>query len=211
MIHRFSLILPLLLIVSCTPSAPSSGEQDDDQNKSEASSEPESDGIVAYPDRFGPFRIGSSYQQLAGEHDLKLEYSSEVEDWDNPQPTGKGCEAFSLSEDWPYAGLMFEDGILTRVDFYRPNRDAELRAKSAITEQNIALGSSIDAAKKAYGDALVETPHPYLEDQGSYLTVEGEPVDSGRSYGIVFETDEHVVTSFRIGDSRSIQYIEGCL
>ncbi|SIN59853.1 hypothetical protein SAMN02745824_0390 [Parasphingorhabdus marina DSM 22363] len=207
--RRFGLILALLL-ASCTPGGPS-GEEAEGEDPNTAASEPESNVLIAYPDRFGPFRIGSSYQQLAGEHDLKLEYSSEVEDWDNPQPTGKGCESFSLSEDWPFAGLMFEDGILTRVDFYRPFRDAQPRKKSAITEQNIGLGSRIEAAKQAYGDALTQTPHPYLEDQGSYLTWDANSAGDGPKHGIVFETDEHTVTSFRIGDSRSIQYIEGCL
>lgn len=207
----FGLFLTMLLIASCTPAGQPSGEESEDRDSGDVVSEPETNALIAYPDRFGPFRIGSTYEQLSGEHDLKLEYSSEVEDWDYPTPTGKGCESFSLSDDWPFAGLMFEDGILTRVDFYRPFRDAEPRAKSAITENNIGLGSRIDAAKKAYGDALVQTPHPYLEDQGSYLTWEGDATDSGRAHGIVFETDEHTVTSFRIGDARSIQYIEGCL
>ncbi|MEO9469967.1 hypothetical protein [Parasphingorhabdus sp.] len=211
---RLAAFVLALLVTACVPSEPASEDAKSSVSNSE-SGDASSDAaqtdqkaantFIAYPDRAGPFTIGTAYTDVAAAHDLSLQYSSEVEDWDNPQATGKGCENFGVADKWPVSSLMFEDGILTRVDFYTPQPDEPKSEKEVMTEKNIGLGSPVADALVAYGASLKQAPHPYLEDAGSYLSW------SAGDHGIVFETDTKVITSFRIGTSNSVQYIEGCL
>ena len=165
--------------------------------------------LVISPKRIGPWSVGIPYTEMAKNTALKLQYSSETTGSANEVPTGRGCEYFSMGDSWPGLGFMFEDGVLTRIDLFDPNsRNQPPAPMQAVTERGIKIGDTIAKAKAAYGSTLQITPHPYLEDAGSYLTVSPEQ-DS--QHGIVFETEGQTITSLRVGNKNSVQYIEGCL
>lgn len=62
-----------------------------------------------------------------------------------------------------------------------------------------------EEVKRLYPQAAVER-HPY-DDAGHYLRL----MSCDRQYGMVFETNGRVVTSFRSGKLGPVGYIEGCL
>lgn len=165
--------------------------------------------LVISPDRIGPWAIGISYQNMATENSLELRYSSETTGGPDQKPTGRGCETFSMEDQWPGLSFMFEDGILTRIDLFDPNGPKEKPEPiKAITDNGIIIGDTIAEARKAFGDSMTIAPHPYLGDAGSYLSITPK---SGQKNGMVFETSGQTITSLRIGDKNSVQYIEGCL
>ena len=139
---------------------------------------------------------------------LELQYSSETSGEEEEVATGKGCEMFGAGSGWPGLSLMFEEGVLTRIDLFDPDGPDPKTPLPATTEKGAHIGMMIEQVKKLYGAMLKQSPHPYLEDAGSYLR--WQPGEDDK-YGLVFETDRKMVTSFRIGMANSVQYIEGCL
>lgn len=197
--HLAALAATSLLVASCA--TPRSGEN--------APAEAAMGSLVISPDRIGPWAVGVTYAQMAETAPLKLQYSSETTGSADEQPTGRGCEFFTMAENWPGLGFMFEEGLLTRIDLYDPNsRTEEPDPIKAVTENGIKIGDTIAKARTAYGPAMTVSPHPYLEDAGSYLNVIST---SGAKNGIIFETEGDIITSLRVGDKNSVQYIEGCL
>ena len=73
------------------------------------------------------------------------------------------------------------------------------------TAAGIELGSSEAEIAAAYGPARV-APHPYLEDGGHLVIVEGKRPGSA----LVFETAAGRVTGFRAGRHPAVDYSEGC-
>ena len=165
--------------------------------------------LVIRPDGIGPWKVGVSYAEISKTAPLELQYSSETTGSADEKPTGRGCEYFVMAENWPGLGFMFEEDVLTRIDLFDPNGSEELPDPiDAVTENGVKIGESKAKVVTAYGASMEVTPHPYLDDEGSYLSV----MPAGSSpHGIIFETFGETITSLRVGDRNSVQYIEGCL
>ena len=83
------------------------------------------------------------------------------------------------------------------------------------TLSGLGIGSTEPEVYAAYGDQIEESLHPYLGEQGRYLTfVPRDAADA--DYRLVFETNENAVlgertvTTFRVGRIPEVEWIEGC-
>ncbi len=136
-----------------------------------------------------------------------LDYISESP---NDQPVGSGCESVSL-ERFPGITLMFEDGLLTRIDAFRPvelNPDPSNPAYTVGFGALPVLGRNWQALQSAIGEPAEVLPHPYLGEAGHYVIYNAR---YGWKRSLVLETEGDRVTGFRTGEFDSVRYIEGCL
>lgn len=96
-------------------------------------------------------------------------------------------------------GLMFARGLVVRIDIEGP----DFR-----TASGAGIGDTKERIQRLYRGRIRVERHHYLPD-GHYL--EYRPVDpADRCYGITFETDGKLVTSFRVGTIEAIALVEGC-
>jgi len=72
--------------------------------------------------------------------------------------------------------------------------------------KNVGVESTEAEVRRAYGRDLVIEPHPYGGEQDHYLIV--KTPDGKR--GLIFETANGKVTSFRAGLYDWVGYSEGC-
>ncbi len=152
-------------------------------------------------DGVGPFHIGSAFADVSAEFPLKFEYSSEPFE----HPTGVGCEIFSIVSQWPTVSLMFEEGILTRIDFYQTD---DGKAATYLSPHGASVGMNEADVRARVHAGTGSSNHPYIGADGAYLTyLPAERPDRG----IVYEIERGVLYNFRVGDANSVQYIEGCL
>ena len=69
------------------------------------------------------------------------------------------------------------------------------------------VGMSVEELQKLYGGALKGAPHKYTQG-GQYLSMDAGDVAPTR---LVFEVDAAgKVTSWRVGLSPQVEYVEGC-
>ena len=122
-------------------------------------------------------------------------------------PDGNACETADLTVGNTIVLYMIEDRRITRIDVFGKGVKGKHTRSFIRTARGVGVGSTETDVLRAYGPRVVVTPHPYLEAQGHYLTVD----DPGHRRGIIFETDHGVITSYRAGEYPSLGYIEGCL
>ncbi len=139
----------------------------------------------------GPIRIGMSLDQLAAAGLVTQDQYPPPDD-----PDSKGCNQATLVSD-DNVGLMFEAGILTRI---------EIDAGDIRSPSGIGIGSTEREAKHAYGKRLIVKPHFYTGEPAHYLKIFSR---DGR-YAMVFETDGTKIVNFRSGLKAPAQYVEGC-
>jgi hypothetical protein len=97
-------------------------------------------------------------------------------------------------------GLMFSKGLVVRIDVFE---------KGIRTASGVEIGDREDKIKRLYRGRITVEPHHYSPETGHYLNY--NPLDPAeRDYGIVFETENGVVTSFRVGTQAAIALVEGC-
>lgn len=140
----------------------------------------------------GPIKIGMSQAEFNRLGFLLNHKFPHSDDQDSP-----GCYQASLTEN-PDIGLMFEDGILTRIEII----SGEIRSLSGV-----GIGSTEKQASATYGERLVIEPHFYAPAPHHYLKI----FSSNGRRAMVFETDGNHVDEFRAGLAESAQYVEGCL
>ena len=94
--------------------------------------------------------------------------------------------------------FMMEEGKFVRYDVGTDKETAPGGGK---------VGMSIDELQKLYGGALKASPHKYTQG-GQYLAMDAGDVAPTR---LVFEADATgKVTSWRVGLSPQVDYVEGC-
>jgi hypothetical protein len=134
----------------------------------------------------------SDVRRILGDPKARLEGNAPVVPLDE-------C-AYIRSERLP-EGLefMLAQGRLARIDVF----------KGAIkTVDSAGIGDSEARISQIYSGRIRVEPHHY-HPQGHYLHY--LPTSgSDRKYGMVFETDGHQVTSFRVGRLAAIALVEGC-
>ena len=94
--------------------------------------------------------------------------------------------------------FMMEEGKFVRYDVGTDKETAPGGGK---------VGMSIDELQKLYGGALKASPHKYTQG-GQYLAMDAGDVAPTR---LVFEADATgKITSWRVGLSPQVDYVEGC-
>ena len=94
--------------------------------------------------------------------------------------------------------FMMEEGKFVRYDVGTDKETAPGGGK---------VGMGIDELQKLYGGALKASPHKYTQG-GQYLAMDAGDVAPTR---LVFEADASgKVTSWRVGLSPQVDYVEGC-
>jgi hypothetical protein len=134
----------------------------------------------------GPVRIGMNeamVRQAAQTELMKAPSGSE------------GCVQLHVRRD-PGIVLMFEKGVLTRIDFDDAHH---------ATLRGLRIGDSERRARELYSGEYQENPHKYVAD-GHYLTIRS----SDKRYALVVETDGRYVSHLRAGVVPSAEYVEGC-
>lgn len=95
--------------------------------------------------------------------------------------------------------FMMEEGKFVRYDVGTEKETAPGGGK---------VGMSVDELQKLYGGALKASPHKYTEG-GQYLAIDAG--DVAPTTKLVFEADAAgKITSWRVGLSPQVDYVEGC-
>ncbi|WP_438464478.1 hypothetical protein [Marinomonas sp. PE14-40] len=92
--------------------------------------------------------------------------------------------------------FMIEADVVVRI---------EVRSNLVLTQRGVTVGSSKNDILSAYKNPKISA-HPYDFERGEYIEVS---LSNGN--GIIFETLDDIVTSFRLGTDPAIKYIEGCV
>jgi hypothetical protein len=157
-----------------------------------------SNAWTVYLRKAGPLRIGMSISEVRRElQDSKafLAYGSM-----DPEPDDAECAYLESGRIPKHVGLMFQNGKLVRIDVYE---------RGIRTASGAQVGDSESRIKRLYPNRIKVEPHHYSPESGHYLNyLPSKRGDSG--YGMVFETDNGVVTSFRVGTDAAIALVEGC-
>ncbi len=134
---------------------------------------------------FGPVKIGMTVREAEKALGMKL-VENEV---------SEPCHYAWREGELPGVGFMVLDGKIVRIDVTKDAYRAESGARVGAAEEEI---------RRLHPQIQVER-HPY-DDDGHYLVL----ADRDRRYGMIFETNGKVVTSFRAGERKPVGYIEGC-
>jgi hypothetical protein len=138
-------------------------------------------------DGLPPVRIGMTLVQA--EHALGKKL-----DFDRKDINSKYCLQAQRPGD-KKTWYMLENFHVVRID----------TENSAIaTSDGARVGDTEASLKKRYGKRAIFSAHPYLGEDGHYVTV----LYPGRK--LVFETEKGKVTSWRIGLPAPASYMEGC-
>lgn len=95
--------------------------------------------------------------------------------------------------------LMTENGRLTRLSV---GQGSALK-----TDRGLSVDAEEAAVRRAYGAAIVATPHKYQDPPAAYLTFRPGPGPNGVRYEI---NENRRVGMIHVGGA-SIEYVEGCL
>ena len=99
---------------------------------------------------------------------------------------------------------MVQDNKIVRIDITRPQVDSG--APPIATDEGTTIGTPEQHVIEKYGTRARVSPHKYLAERGHYLEVASP---DGKS-GIIFETVDGKVTTFRAGTLEAIRLVEGC-
>lgn len=98
---------------------------------------------------------------------------------------------------FPGLGLMVVDDALVRIDVNDARWSTRSGARIGMREREI---------RRMYGAQMRVEPHPYTDPQGKYLVYEARD----EPFGLIFETDNGRIISYRVGRWDNVQWIEGC-
>ena len=156
-------------------------------------------GVNLTPTGLGKISVGMTVDQA--EAALGAELTVETMD-DEPDACGYARRADGGD---PGISYMLGGGAINRIDV--DGTDPSQPPPDIITDRGIGIGATEDEVQQAYPDAEVE-PHPYTEGPGSHyfkvIAPDGET-------GLLFETYNGKVNSFRGGLKGAIEFSEGCM
>jgi hypothetical protein len=151
---------------------------------------------TVYLRRVGPLRIGMPLSEVR----RVLRDPQAFLAWTDKEPDDSECAYLQSSRIPKSLGFMFQKGSLVRID---------IRERGVRTASGAEVGDTEDRIKQMYPGRTVVEPHHYLPENGHYINyIPMDAVDS--NYGVVFETENSRVTSFRIGTRAAIALVEGC-
>ena len=141
---------------------------------------------------YGDMKLGSTLEQA------KTAWAGELQE----SKPAEGSTCHYLMPKWVSKasefGFMVEEGKFVRYDVGTDKETAPGGGK---------VGMSVEELQKLYGGALKGAPHKYTQG-GQYLSMDAGDVAPTR---LVFEVDAAgKVTSWRVGLSPQVEYVEGC-
>ena len=151
---------------------------------------------TVYLSKAGPIRIGMSLIEVRKViQDPKAFLADGSMD---PEPDDSECAYLESIRVPKQMDLMFQKGKLVRID---------VNERGIRTASGAQVGDSETRIKQLYPNRIKVAPHHYIPESGHYLNY--FPIRKN-GYGMVFETDNGVVTSFRVGTLAAIALVEGC-
>lgn len=141
---------------------------------------------------YGDMKLGSTVEEA------KLAWTGELKG----DPPVEGSTCYYLSPKWVDKpsdfGFMMEEGKFVRY---------EIRTDKETAPGGGKVGMTVDALQALYNNTLQSAPHKYVEG-GKTLSVAASGVAPIK---LVFETDAAgKVTSWRVGLTPQVDYVEGC-
>jgi hypothetical protein len=135
----------------------------------------------------GELRIGLPLAELRSRFGATPEYEPDPE---------MNCSYWEAPA-FPGLAMMVVDDRLVRIDV----TDARWRTRSGAR-----IGMTDREVRAMYGAQMRVEPHPYTEPEGTYLVYEARD----EPFGLIFETDNGRIISYRVGRWDNVQWIEGC-
>lgn len=174
------------------------------QRNETAPAAPAADTWVLTSEGLGPLRIGMTLAEITA----AAGPDSDPEGVGGPEP--ESCDQFRPERAPEGVIVMVEEGRLTRISLDE--------GATVATDRGIRVGDPARRVRDAYGSALSESPHEYVEAPAAYLTHwagnvrpgEGGYVEDPAARGIRYETGERQRVTVIHGGGTSIQYVEGC-
>jgi hypothetical protein len=136
---------------------------------------------------FGPVMVGMTVAQGSKALGVPLTKEADQED-----------ECYYVHPKTGYKGIAFmvTNRRISRID---------IDDKKYVTDRGAKVGDGELRIKQLYKGMVRVSRHPY-DERGHYLEVKVK----GSKYSLIFETDGKRVTSYRVGKSEEVSYIEGC-
>lgn len=135
----------------------------------------------------GALRIGLPLAELRSRFGATPEYEPDPE---------MNC-SYWQAPGYPELGLMVIDDRLVRIDV----NDARWQTRSGAR-----IGMREREVRAMYGAQMRVEPHPYTDPVGRYLVYRAR----SEPYGLIFETDNGRIISWRVGLMEAVELIEGC-
>jgi hypothetical protein len=139
------------------------------------------------PNSFGPVKVGMTTAQGSKALGVRLTRGADQEN-----------ECYYVSPKTGFKGVAFMmiKHRIARID---------IDDKRYATDRGARVGDTESRIKQVYKGQVRISQHPYL-DTGHYLRIDMK----GKNLSLIFETDGKRVTSYRVGRSAEVGYIEGC-
>jgi hypothetical protein len=145
----------------------------------------------------GPLNIGMSIAEVRR---ILQDEAALLLSWEDPVSDNCECAYLESAKKPKNLGLMFQNGYLVRFDVHEPGIQ---------TAGGAAVGDSEVRIMELYPGQIKVEPHDHISKSGRYLIY--KPTDlNDHNYGMVFETYNGVVTSFRAGTKAAIALADGC-
>ena len=96
---------------------------------------------------------------------------------------------------------MINEGRLARIDV----RHAAVDLTPTVTTEGVGVGSTEEDVLKIYAKNITIEPHKYDENGHNLVVHSTDP-----TRGMIFETSQGKVTSFRAGLYPALGFVEGC-
>ncbi|MFW5425914.1 MAG: hypothetical protein ACKE8G_00625 [Methylophagaceae bacterium] len=141
-------------------------------------------------DAYNNVKMGDSAEMALNKLDG---YISTIMQYDN-----ESCYYLVPENDGAGALFMIVYGMVARIDVYD-------EVPIIKTSTGLGIASTKNDILGRYNSATA-SPHPYGGPEDEYLEVK---LDNGN--GLIFETLDGIVTSFRLGSYPALRFIEGCL
>jgi hypothetical protein len=149
-----------------------------------------------YLRRAGPIRIGMSLdtvRRVIGDAGAHLACAER-------EPDDSECAYLQSPRKPEHLEFMFQMGRLVRIDVHEPGPR---------TASGAGVGDTEERIHELYPGRIRTEPHHYSPETGHYL-IYGAVDPADRPYGLLFETEGGLVTSFRVGTLDAIALVEGC-
>jgi hypothetical protein len=151
---------------------------------------------IVYLTHAGPIHLGMTVAQVRRAiHDPVAQLDTPTQEYN--LDVCAYLDSRILSQD---IGIMFIHYRVARIDVYAPG----IR-----TASGVGVGETEARVKAAYPGRISVEPHHYNPETGHYL-IYSPTNHSEQNYGIVFETEDGKVRSFRVGTRAAIALVEGC-